>query len=98
MEASEPDGNEMVPAGGHGETGDAGEDEAGGGDEAELQEEDGHHGEEVRDTVVAEGVAEGLWDGGDVVDMAAGESDHGAGAGDEHRADGWRGEDDRLAD
>ena len=50
----------MVPAGGHGETGDPGEDEAGGGDEAELDEQDGGHGEEIAEAGVAECVAEGL--------------------------------------
>ena len=98
VEAGEPGGDEVIPAGGHGETGDSGEDEAGGGDEAELQEEDGGHGEEVGEAVVAEGVAKGLGDGSDVVDVSAGEGEDGAGAGDEHGADDGRGEDDGLAD
>ncbi len=38
VKASEPRGDEVVPAGGHRETGDSGEDEAGGGDEAKLHE------------------------------------------------------------
>ena len=75
VEAGEPGGDEMVPAGGHGEAGDSGEDEAGGGDETELQEEDGDHGEEIGEAGVAEGVAEGLGDGGDEVDVAAGEGE-----------------------
>ena len=87
-----------VPAGGHGEAGDSGEDEAGGGDETELQQEDGGHRDEVGEAVVAECVAEGLGDRGDEVDVAAGERDDGAGAEDEHRADDGRRDDDGSAD
>ena len=98
VETGEPCRDEVIPACGHGETGDSGEDEAGGGDEAELQEQDGDHGEEIAEAGVAECVAEGLGDGRDVVDVSAGEGEDGAGSGDEHGADDGRGEDDRLAD
>jgi hypothetical protein len=60
VKTGEPGGDEVVPAGDEGETGDSGEDEAGGGDEAELQEQDGEHGEEAGEAAVAKGVAE-VW-------------------------------------
>ena len=82
MQACEPRGDEVVPTGGHGETGDAGEDEAGGGDETELHEQDRGHGEEVGEAGVAECVAQGLGDGGDVVDVSPREGEDRAGAGD----------------
>jgi len=98
VETSEPCGDEVVPAGGHGEAGDSGEDEAGGADETKLQEQDGDHGDEIAEAAVAESIAQGLGDGGDEVDVATRESDDGAGAEDEHRADDGRGEDDGSAD
>jgi hypothetical protein len=98
VETGEPDGNKVVPAGGHGEAGDAGKDKAGGGDETKLHEQDCGHGKQIGEAGVAEGVAQGLWDRRDVVDVSAGEGEDRAGAGDEHGADDGRGEDDRLAD
>ena len=99
VEAGEPGGDEGVPAGGHGEASDSGEDVAGGSEEAQLQEGDGGYGDDVSDAVVAEGEAEGLGDGSDVVDVAgAGVGEDGAGAEDEHGADDGGGYPDGAAD
>jgi hypothetical protein len=63
----------VVPAGGHRQAGDSGEEIAGGAEDADLEEKNDDAGDEVAEGAGAEGQAEGLGDGGDVVDGDAGE-------------------------
>jgi hypothetical protein len=105
VESGEPGGDEVVPAGGHGKTRDAGEDVAGGAEDADLEKKDDEAGKKFcEDSVVArvpEGQAERLGDGGDVVDGGVGEfieGEHGGGAEDEHDDDDGAGDENGAAD
>ena len=87
MKTREPGGNEVVPARCQGKTRDPGENETGGGNQAELQQQDGNHGEEITQAGVTQGVAKGLRNRGDVVDAIVGKGQDRTSAKNEHGAD-----------
>ena len=77
----------MVPPGDQRKTSYPGEDETSGGHQAEQQQQDGNHGDEITEAGVTQGVAEGLRNRGDVVDAIVGKGQDRTSAQNEHH---WR--------
>ena len=98
MEAAEPGGQQVIPAGHHGEAGAAGDGEGGGADLASGQQQDDDGADGSGDAQAAESQAEHLRDGPDEVDLiGADERQHGIGAQDEHQGNDGRGDHHRAS-